>query len=655
MTKLILKNFLIRIMNTLTFCARAALVMLLLTISDTTTCMMAQTGGHRDYSPKTPEAAAFEQVAEIPVGNYTGTPNISIPLYTIEYGDLKVPITLDYLGTAIRVSQEASWVGLNWMLNAGGAITTQLSPSYEIGGAFPNEEKRAWNYLMNRASLTRIYPCGGNYNSKLGYKFDGQHPDICGSFGKNWFTASNSVVLEDTVYYNNDLPRQVYNIALTHNDGEAPKYHATFLGHTITFVWDRIKGEFFITGEAQGFKISGSIGGGPTIIDGNGVKYEFYSIEKGMPEGNNVNPAVSRYDYTYYLSKIISPTGDVIQFNYKQTGYSHPIYVVNEQIFSNNYPYVALDNYAKSNNPVIWTIIGSKGSNSIRTLSQHYTLKPLRLVSIVTENQIVKFVHNTQKRADINGEDYSLQKIEVYLKNANNSEKLLKRFCFDYGYFGRNLVGGNTVSELLGDTYMKWFGNDDFMHIRLKLNKVWEEGVSADGTVTKRPAYIFSYHPTNLPCKASAAIDYWGYYNGKDNKFGEKHTLIPMGINADNYDGTYNFPDEYLQQTGANRLADANAMKACMLTSIQYPTGAVTTFEYEPHSFTNYNYRAPSTGISFNTIYVYSANMPGYTQGAQQYRDEKEFNVSEEGFYKLSCKFMVGNFNQNAYWKYILT
>ena len=132
------------------------------------TTISAQTGGHIDYSPKTPEAAAFEQVAEIPVGNYTGTANISIPLYTIECGDIKVPISLEYLGTAIRVNQEASWVGLNWMLNAGGAITTQLSPNYDVSGGFPNEGKRAWNFLMNRASLKEIYPNGGAFNYKIG-------------------------------------------------------------------------------------------------------------------------------------------------------------------------------------------------------------------------------------------------------------------------------------------------------------------------------------------------------------------------------------------------------------------------------------------------------------------------------------------------------
>lgn len=641
-------------MNTNRFLARALVIALLLNISGITSCVMGQTGGHRDFSPKTPEAAAFEQMAEIPVGNYTGTANVSIPLYTIEYGDLKVPISLDYLGTAIHVNQEASWVGLNWILNAGGAITTQLSPSYDIGGAYPNEERRAWSYLMNRASLTKIYPNGGMYDHKIGYKVDGMHPDWCGGFGKNWFTSSFSMVEEDTLYYNNDLPRQVYNIALTHGDGESPKYHATFLGNTITFIWDRIKQEFFITGEAQGFRIIGNQGGGPTIIDGDGIKYEFNAIEIGMPEGNNIDPSLSRFDYTYYLSKIVAPTGQTIQFNYKQTGFTHPVYTVNEQIFSNGYPYEAINSFAKNHNPMIWSGVGTKSSNSIRTLSQYYTLRPMRLVSITTDNQLVKFVHGSQKRRDIRGEDYNLQKIEVYRKTNSGSEQLVKRFCFQYSYFAKNTVGGNTVEDLLGNTYRNWFGDDDFMYLRLKLEKVWEEVVEPQGTIVKKPAYEFSYYPTDLPCKASAAIDYWGYYNGKENRKDNYHTLIPRGINQKNYDGIFSFPDEYLQQVGANRLADANSMKAGMLTYIHYPTGGVTTFEYEPHSFSNYNYNSPMAEVHFSSIYVYTSNIPGYTQGNQHFKEQKEFSISSEGIYKFSCKFHQDNLQNKNYWRNII-
>lgn len=73
-------------------------------------------GNHRDYSPKSPEAAAFDRISTIPVGNYTGCLAFSIPIYTLVSGDLSLPISLDYQGNAIRVDQEATWVGLNWLL-----------------------------------------------------------------------------------------------------------------------------------------------------------------------------------------------------------------------------------------------------------------------------------------------------------------------------------------------------------------------------------------------------------------------------------------------------------------------------------------------------------------------------------------------------------
>ena len=74
---------------------------------------------------KSPEVAAFTRIGEIPVSLYTGVPHISIPLYEVKNGNLSLPITLDYQATAVKVNQEATWVGLNWLLNAGGVITTR--------------------------------------------------------------------------------------------------------------------------------------------------------------------------------------------------------------------------------------------------------------------------------------------------------------------------------------------------------------------------------------------------------------------------------------------------------------------------------------------------------------------------------------------------
>lgn len=68
---------------------------------------------------KSPEVAALMKVGDIPVSLYTGVPQISVPIYEVKCGELRLPISLDYQGTAIQVNQEATWVGLNWLLNAG--------------------------------------------------------------------------------------------------------------------------------------------------------------------------------------------------------------------------------------------------------------------------------------------------------------------------------------------------------------------------------------------------------------------------------------------------------------------------------------------------------------------------------------------------------
>jgi len=83
-----------------------------------------------NFAPKSPEAGAFLKYGEYPVDLSTGVPNISIPLYTIEEGDFKMPISLAYHASGIKVDQEATWVGLGWNLNYGAQII--LSPRDDI-------------------------------------------------------------------------------------------------------------------------------------------------------------------------------------------------------------------------------------------------------------------------------------------------------------------------------------------------------------------------------------------------------------------------------------------------------------------------------------------------------------------------------------------
>jgi len=77
---------------------------------------------HIDFIPKSPEASQIVQYGNLSVNHATGVPNITIPLYTIDYYGVKIPISISYLATGIKVNDIASSVGLKWMLNAGGQV-----------------------------------------------------------------------------------------------------------------------------------------------------------------------------------------------------------------------------------------------------------------------------------------------------------------------------------------------------------------------------------------------------------------------------------------------------------------------------------------------------------------------------------------------------
>lgn len=61
-----------------------------------------------------------------PSALYNGIPNISIPLYTIKGKGVSVPVSLSYDASGITVAQEATSVGLGWVLNAGGHIIQEV-------------------------------------------------------------------------------------------------------------------------------------------------------------------------------------------------------------------------------------------------------------------------------------------------------------------------------------------------------------------------------------------------------------------------------------------------------------------------------------------------------------------------------------------------
>lgn len=110
--------------------------------------------------PPSAEAQSLGSFSEIPVDLYTGTVNISIPIYTVTQNDIQVPVSLSYHGGGIRVTDECGLVGLGWTLNVGGCVSRivrgfpdELSQSSAVGYDGLSSGQRSFINLIKQQEL----------------------------------------------------------------------------------------------------------------------------------------------------------------------------------------------------------------------------------------------------------------------------------------------------------------------------------------------------------------------------------------------------------------------------------------------------------------------------------------------------------------------
>lgn len=105
--------------------------------------------------------------------------------------------------------------------------------------------------------------------------------------------------------------------------------------------------------------------------------------------------------------------------------------------------------------------------------------------------------------------------------------------------------------------------------------------------VTGSGRYRFEYDSTRF--EYSGGIDFWGYYNGKNNtgELAPRLSLKPGGKSL-------------VTIHGADRNPSATHMGANMLTKVRHPAGAIQQWEYEPHRF------SPQTSGNEEAAYISS-------------------------------------------------
>ena len=498
---------------------------------------------------RTPEASAFKKYGEASVNEYTGTADISVPLYTIKCKDIEIPIVLRYDASGIKVEQEASWVGLGWNLTVGGCINYVCAGGHDLYNA-PDISNELWTeYLTSKFSFstnwkaqTRYYSYNPNENS-------------------NWMSSLPYNSLDFVLSYTDNIGggwgMKEY---VDWGYGERDFYSVNVMGKSFMFFIDPFTLKVFNIGKAgEDFIVEPKyhsapqtgIGNQPdidewTITDSDGYVYHF---EEGDKFQNDPQTGAI-YTSCWYLTKIKSPTGEEAEFKYNSLtrpsrmtrfeSYRLPVVHGGGQTCCSNVSQSSYNCFTQS-------------VNSSTYVTSHY------LREINTGNQTVTFVTS-------NSNESSGRKLDA-ITVLSNDNTTVRNFVFSYDRFGYSSTGGN-YAPAPAETHSEY---------RLKLENVKE--IASRDTLTTS----FSYNSTLLPSKRSCAQDFWGYYNGQNNNVpGRGYSMVPAPQKF--MSSHYTQALDNFSINGADRFSHGDFMQAAMLNRVDYPTGGYTTYEYEPNS-----------------------------------------------------------------------
>lgn len=321
-------------------------------------------------TPPSPTAYELRKYGQIPVGLFTGTPMVDVPIYHYQAGKLTVPISMSYNSNGIKVDQISSNVGLGWSLNSGGVITRIIKDE-------PDEDRDVFY------PYSEIYQQDG-YSSPMALDF----------------------------FYNSSQPQI---------DTETDMYMFNFLGNTGSFVFDSDKSivmipnkdiliTTYLENDLQGFK----------AITSNGIEYIFLDTEITRNKSAGGGHVPSDFHITsWYLTKIRHPNGDQINFIYVPMGYSYNLsktqsMTVPTPLYQNGCPNGSGTGPGYTLSPEITNILTVSGKRLVEINSNNDLNGKLLIHSAISHPEIPAYMLVSN----------------IELKNSSNNSE--ETFNFDY-------------------------------------------------------------------------------------------------------------------------------------------------------------------------------------------------------------------------------
>jgi YD repeat-containing protein len=577
-----------------------------------------------DYipQPSTPEVASLIKYAEYPVSHYTGLVDISIPLYEIVAGEIRIPVTLSYHASGIKLHDEDGKIGLGWTLNAGpelgrimkgrpdDAINGYINLKYGSSNTMFKDVKRSENNFYYRAATASTWSYFTN-NINWVAQYD-LMPD------KFYYKLLNN---SGAFYFQRDMAKDNLDPARIIIHPYQPDSIVHFQNSTSQTV--------------QNF----------TVKDGEGFSYYF---------GENADGSQSAHDtHNLYQSgtartawkimEIVSPVRkDKVTFSYYNP-YKYEIqWPKGDYVATEEWTDLATNHYGRASRPFANRPLVSSSKNKTAFeiypyditmphaydyssvflcktnqilnygLEPHYitTQHESRVHTIETANETVEFI----------GGDYPshpmLDSIVIKDKSSNAVIRSIVFYTSDFYFTGSY------------STYEEKRKKLDAVHIRDAKGKTIEK-------------YSFDYYGNGaIPSRYSYNYDHWGYYNAasNDGNYYDSYDITRFNSGVTSRTVSVHRLGTQLPIPVGNSNHEAstyiNTINMGSLKSITYPTGRRTVFTYETHKYeylgwieTTYDTtRIAASGLrisrideyepdneqTLTTIYKYGKNESGY-------------------------------------------
>ncbi|MDQ0068187.1 hypothetical protein [Chryseobacterium lathyri] len=128
--------------------------------------------GTKAFNVTTPEVSQLIKSEIIPINYVTGKAEYTIPLYEVKEGDISIPIQLKYSSNGVKVAQESTNVGLDWVLVAGGNVTKFVNDiddqKYRVNQNESIYTHQEWSDVYGWYNVHEISDDWGQYISKRG-------------------------------------------------------------------------------------------------------------------------------------------------------------------------------------------------------------------------------------------------------------------------------------------------------------------------------------------------------------------------------------------------------------------------------------------------------------------------------------------------------